>query len=116
MFELEDARESPRMRLEGADPLLFARQDFRAIRRNAFSFSSSTLFLGLQMSSDTSMEFCSGSLFSFDWRSLLDSRQTLVGLLMLLTLALLGLRELLEWRPRSREDRLRSVSEKFLLR
>ena len=101
MLELEEVRESPRIRLDGAEPLLLARHDLSAIRRNAFSFSSSTLFFVLEMSSDTtSMQLCSGSLFSLDWSSLLDSRQTLAGLPMVLTLLpLLGLRELLVWSP-----------------
>ena len=96
MLGLEEVMESARIRLEGAEPLLLARQDLSAIRRNAFSFSSSTLFLGLQMSSATTsmLQFCSGSLFSFDWRSRLDSMQTLVGRLMLFTRPRLGFREL----------------------
>ena len=96
MLGFEEVMESARIRLEGAEPLLLARQDFSAIRRNAFSFSSSTLFLELQMSSATTsmLQFCSGSLFSFDWRSRLDSMQTLVGRLMLFTRPRLGFREL----------------------
>ena len=78
--------ESPRIKLDGAEPRLFAKQDFNAKRRNAFSFSSSVEFSCPQRSRSVESKlesrrtFCSGRRFSFDWSVRgLDSRQTLLG-------------------------------------
>ena len=63
--------ESPRIKLDGADPRRLFKLDFNAKCRNAFSFSSSVLLSGCVVSQPRSvfirsMQLCSGTRFSLD--------------------------------------------------